>query len=110
MYIPVCGPCILQPAVFSAALLSSSQTFTMASVSSLQYASRFRLAVLEHLYPEGGAVAVFDDPFTDMDPVRVQEACRLIRKFSEKNQVIFVTCDGKYRELLGGNVLSMDPA
>ena len=70
----------------------------------------FRLAVLEHLYPEGGAVAVFDDPFTDMDPVRVQEACRLIRKFSEKNQVIFVTCDDKYRELLGGNVLSMDPA
>ena len=26
----------------------------------------FRLAVLDHLFPEGGGVIVFDDPFTDM--------------------------------------------
>ena len=70
----------------------------------------FRLAVLQHLYPEGGAVAVFDDPFTDMDPDRVREACALIRKFAEKNQVIFVTCDDKYRELLGGKVLETEQA
>lgn len=67
----------------------------------------FRLAVLEHLYPEGGAVAVFDDPFTDMDPKRTKEACRIIQKFAESNQVLFVTCDDKYEGMLEGNVIRM---
>ena len=67
----------------------------------------FRLAVLEHLYPDGGAVVVFDDPFTDMDPERVEEACRLVQKFAENNQVIFVTCDDKYRRLLSGKSIEM---
>ncbi len=65
----------------------------------------FRLAVLRHLFPEGGCVAVFDDPFTDMDPGRTRQACALIRDFARKNQVIFVSCDDKYREYLGGNVI-----
>ena len=68
----------------------------------------FRLAVLEHLYPDGGAVAVLDDPFTDMDPERVEEACKLVQKFAERNQVIFVTCDDKYRKLLEGNTISIE--
>lgn len=68
----------------------------------------FRLAMLQHLYPEGGGLAVFDDPFTDMDPERVAQACELLRKFAEKNQVIFLTCDEKYVGLLPGTVLSMD--
>ena len=65
----------------------------------------FRLAVLEHLYPDGNSVAVFDDPFTDMDPKRTQQACALLQKFAEKNQVIFVTCDDKYLGMLKGNVI-----
>ena len=68
----------------------------------------FRLAVLEHLYPDGGCVAVFDDPFTDMDPTRTAVACRLLQRFAEKNQVIFVTCDGKYRDLLTGSLVTME--
>ena len=60
----------------------------------------FRLAMLEHLYPEGEGLAVFDDAFTEMDPRRVQQSCRLIEKFAEKNQVIFITCDDKYSNLL----------
>ena len=67
----------------------------------------FRLAVLEHLYPEGNAVAVFDDPFTDMDPQRTAEACRLIQQFAQKNQVLFVTCDDKYKTLMNGHVIEM---
>ena len=63
----------------------------------------FRLAMLEHLFPEGGASAVFDDPLTDMDPGRQQRACGLIRQFARRNQVIFFTCDEKYRQMLGGN-------
>lgn len=65
----------------------------------------FRLAMLEHLYPDGGGLAVFDDPFTDMDPQRVARACALVAKFAEKNQVIFATCDEKYTKLLEGNVI-----
>ncbi len=67
----------------------------------------FRLAYLSHLYPDGGGLAVFDDPFTDMDPVRVGQACKLIQKYAEDNQVIFVTCDDKYRDLLKGNVIDI---
>ena len=63
----------------------------------------FRLAVMEHLYPLGGAVVVFDDPFTDMDPERVREACGLVQRFADKNQVIFVTCDDKYCTLFDSN-------
>lgn len=65
----------------------------------------FRLAVLEHLYPNGGGLAVFDDPFTDMDPKRVAQACKLIQKFANNNQVIFITCDSKYQNLLSGSII-----
>lgn len=67
----------------------------------------FRLAMLEHLYPDGGAVAVFDDPFTDMDPQRTAQACRLLQRFAQRNQVLFITCDEKYTGLLSGNVIPM---
>lgn len=65
----------------------------------------FRLAVLRHLYPDGGCVAVFDDPFTDMDPKRTKQACRLIEEFAKDNQVIFISCDEKYSELMPGNII-----
>lgn len=67
----------------------------------------FRLAMLEHIYPQGGGMAVFDDPFTDMDPQRVKQSCRLLEKYAENNQVIFITCDDKYRKLMSGNVVEM---
>ena len=67
----------------------------------------FRLAVLEHLFPNGGGLAVFDDPFTDMDPKRVEQSCRLIQKYAENNQVIFITCDAKYQQMLSGHVISV---
>ena len=67
----------------------------------------FRLAMLEHLYPEGDGLAVFDDPFTDMDVKRVEQSCKLIQKFAENNQVIFTTCDDKYTKYMTGNVITM---
>lgn len=67
----------------------------------------FRLAMLEHLFPEGNGLAVFDDPFVDMDAKRVKQSCRLIEKFAEKNQVIFTTCDAKYQDLMQGNVICL---
>ena len=62
---------------------------------------------LKHLFPEGGCVAVFDDPFTDMDPKRTAQACRLIEDFAKDNQVIFVSCDDKYTQYMNGNVIRM---
>ena len=63
--------------------------------------------MLEHLYPQGGAVAVFDDPFTDMDPSRTRQACALLQHFARNNQVLFITCDEKYLTLLSGKELSL---
>lgn len=63
----------------------------------------FRLAVLENLYGEKKGFAVFDDTMIDMDPERRQAAAKILKKFSEKYQVIYVTCDPRFGELLGGN-------
>lgn len=63
----------------------------------------FRLAVLEHLFPEGGGVIVLDDPFTDMDAERTAQSCALIQECAKRHQVIFLTCNEKYLDILGGN-------
>lgn len=63
----------------------------------------FRLAVLDHLFPDGGGVIVFDDPFTDMDAERTEQSCELIRECAQRHQVIFLTCREDYLNMLGGN-------
>ena len=63
----------------------------------------FRLAVLDHLFPEGGGVIVFDDPFTDMDADRTEQSCELIRECAQRHQVIFLTCKKEYLDSLNGN-------
>ena len=63
----------------------------------------FRLAVLDHLFPEGGGVIVFDDPFTDMDADRAAQSCELIKECATRHQVIFLTCREDYLSVLEGN-------
>lgn len=63
----------------------------------------FRLAVLDHLFPEGGGIIVFDDPFTDMDAERTAQSCELIKECATRHQVIFLTCKEDYLDMLGGN-------
>lgn len=63
----------------------------------------FRLAVLDHLFPDGGGVIVFDDPFTDMDADRTTQSCELIKKCAKQHQVIFLTCREEYLSTLEGN-------
>ena len=63
----------------------------------------FRLAVVDHLFPEGGGVIVFDDPFTDMDADRTAQSCKLVQECAQRHQVIFLTCDEKYLDMLEGN-------
>ncbi|MGN0687146.1 MAG: ATP-binding protein [Oscillospiraceae bacterium] len=63
----------------------------------------FRLAVLDHLFPEGGGVIIFDDPFNDMDADRAARSCELIRECAKRHQVIFLTCKEEYLEIFSGN-------
>ncbi len=65
----------------------------------------FRLATLDHLFPDGGGVIVFDDPFTDMDAERTAQSCELIKECAKRHQVIFLTCKEDYILQLGGNTI-----
>ena len=65
----------------------------------------FRLAVLDHLFPDGDGIIVFDDPFTDMDSQRTAQACELLKECAKKHQVIFLTCKEEYLDLLSGNII-----
>lgn len=65
----------------------------------------FRLSVLDHLFPNGGGVIVFDDPFTDMDAERAAQSCELVRECAKRHQVIFLTCREEYLDMLKGNAI-----
>lgn len=67
----------------------------------------FRLAVLDHLFPNGGGIIVLDDPFTDMDAERTEQSCELIKECAKKHQVIFLTCKEEYIAMLGGKSISL---
>lgn len=67
----------------------------------------FRLAVLDHLFPSGGGVIVFDDPFTDMDMERTAQSCALIQECAKRHQVIFLTCKENYVDMLAGNYIEL---
>lgn len=64
----------------------------------------FRLAVLDHLFPDGGII-VLDDPFTDMDAERTAQGCELLKECAKRHQVIFLTCHEVYADMLQGNIL-----
>ena len=67
----------------------------------------FRLAVLDHLFPEGGGVAVLDDPFANMDAERTAQSIEIIKDFAARHQVIFLTCKEEYLDMLQGNKIRL---
>ena len=67
----------------------------------------FRLAVLDHLFPDGGGVIVLDDPLTDMDPERAERSCEIIKECAKRHQIIFLTCREEYSEMLGGERIDL---
>lgn len=67
----------------------------------------FRLAVLDHLFPDGGGVMALDDPLNDMDSKRVEQACAIIKECAKRHQIIFLTCREEYAEKLGANNISI---
>ena len=68
----------------------------------------FRLAVVDHLFPDGNGVVILDDPFTDMDEKRTEKSCELVKKCAERHQVIFLTCKKEIAEMLSGNLIEFD--
>ncbi len=66
----------------------------------------FRLAVLDHLFPEGGVI-VLDDPFANMDADRTERSCVLLKDAATRHQVLFLTCKEGYADLLGGTVIRL---
>ncbi len=66
----------------------------------------FRLAVLDHLFPEGGVI-VFDDPFANMDADRTGAAWQLIRDAAQRHQVLFFTCREDYPEESAANLIQI---
>lgn len=67
----------------------------------------FRIAVLDHLFPEGGGLIVLDDPFADMDAERTAAGCQLLKECAKRHQVIFLTCREEYIDMLNGNVIDI---
>ncbi|MCD7727033.1 MAG: hypothetical protein LUH57_01640 [Ruminococcus sp.] len=67
----------------------------------------FRLAVLDHLFPDGGVI-VLDDPLTDMDNDRTAQSCELIKECATRHQVIFLTCKEEYLSLFDGKKIRLD--
>lgn len=63
----------------------------------------FRLAVLDHLFPNGGGVIIFDDPLSNMDTDRVAASCKLLREAAQRHQIIFLTCREEYLSMLSGH-------
>ncbi len=68
----------------------------------------FRMAVLDHLFPEGGGVTVLDDPFANMDAERTAQAVELVKDCAKRHQVIFLTCKEDYRSMFNGNYIELD--
>ena len=67
----------------------------------------FRLAVLDQLFPGGGGFLVLDDPLTDMDAERTEQACRLIQVCARRHQILFLTCREEYLSRLSGTILNI---
>lgn len=62
----------------------------------------FRLAVPDHLFPEGGGVIVFEPHLTTWMWIARQDSCELIKECVKRHQVIFLACKEEYSSLLGG--------
>ncbi len=66
-----------------------------------------RLALLDYLFEGDGGFVVLDDCLVNLDPERREKAAELLRRFAEKKQVIFTTCDPGTAALLGGKVINI---
>lgn len=65
-----------------------------------------KFALIDNMF-DNEIFIVLDDCLVDLDEERRQKAIELIKKFAEKHQVIFTTCNKDTAKLLGGNLIEM---
>ena len=53
-----------------------------------------RLALIDSLYENESPFIILDDPFIAFDDKKTAEALKLIRKFADERQIIYLTCSG----------------
>lgn len=52
----------------------------------------FRLALIDNMYAEERPFIILDDPFVNLDAEHIQKAKILIKKLSEKMQILYFSC------------------
>ena len=52
----------------------------------------YRLALAKAMYPNESLFVVLDDPFTNLDEEKIENGLKLIKKISERYQVLYLTC------------------
>jgi exonuclease SbcC len=68
----------------------------------------FRLSILDSILEgKDKGFLVLDDCLVDLDPNRKKQAAKMLKSFSEKNQIIFTTCNPDTAKLLGGNLIQL---
>lgn len=67
----------------------------------------FRLAMLDHIFPNGGGLAVLDDPFSNMDAERTAKSVEIIKDTAKRHQVILLTCKKEYLNIAGANTITL---
>lgn len=91
-------------------LISDGAELTVDMLSAGTYdtvALALRFALLKYIFGDDGGFVILDDCLVDMDLSRKEMAIRLIKKMSEKGQIIFTTYDKNLAEQLGGNLITM---
>lgn len=65
-----------------------------------------RFSLLKHIFKNKGYL-ILDDCLVDLDPLRKEEAVKMIRELAEDYQIIFTTCDPGTANMLGGNLIAL---
>ena len=76
-----------------------------------QFAFLVRLALLERLSLERPEFAVFDDPLTNTDPVRMAAIREMLSEVGRRAQILIFTCNPQFYEgLKGANWVDLERA
>ena len=72
-----------------------------------QLALALRLAVADYLSIDEPHPVILDDALVHFDEERLSDALELLREFSERRQVIYLTCHDYLSKIEGANIISM---
>lgn len=68
----------------------------------------WRFALTDHFLQENFGFIILDDPMVDMDPKRRDSASKAIEEYSNKQQILVLTCHPEHSDGLKGEIISMN--